>query len=601
MWISRFRLTNFSSFFDSDFIELSPGFNLFIGPNNSGKSALLRSLSNPLPNNPHKNEKAFRGSDLAVPSVQIDLNTTPTEIVRVFSRIGQDAFFPVENSSDSGVDRLLSFLRENENIILELQWSQGQNPQPRGNGSISALRNKDGYTSAHIGSINGGLRAHGTRGGPDSLGNMLTEPFGTVFHFDAQRLNVARSSFDTPHRLFSNARNLPAVLAHLQGARRPVFDIIEDHVIRILGGIQRITVAPKGSDFEILIWPDRESIFEELSFSLNDSGTGVGQLLSILTAVVTSEQSIIIIDEVNSFLHPTAVKKLLLLLRSDYPQHQYIISTHSADAISSCSAEKLYIVEREGFESRVREVSLSDADQAREVAGHLGFSMMDVFGLDRIIWVEGPTEEICFQYLIRAFGMDDGLDIGFAPVGSPSGFTNERRDQALVDIYDRAGKRLSPLLKGMAFALDREKLSDEEVEKQERSKRKLKLLPRRCLECFLLEPNAIANVLTELDSRQHHVEAVRGAIINLGPEVRLGASTHWNGAIENVEWLKRVDGARLISRLFDQLTDNRVEYRKTRDGISILRYIAEKTPEYLDELLKYLEKVIEICLRDSKP
>jgi hypothetical protein len=44
VYISKFRLRNFKSFADTGQIELRPGFNLVIGANNVGKSALVETL-----------------------------------------------------------------------------------------------------------------------------------------------------------------------------------------------------------------------------------------------------------------------------------------------------------------------------------------------------------------------------------------------------------------------------------------------------------------------------------------------------------------------------------------------------------------------------
>lgn len=604
MWISKFRVTSFSSFRDSGWIELDSRFNLFIGQNNSGKSAILRALSNPLPSNPHKDSNNFRGSNLHASQVSIDLEISLPEIISRFSAAGSIPTFPALQGASHQARMLEEYLNSDGRIIsLELERKANSEAAPRGGASISNFRS-DSNQSVLMSTIEGNsVKFTSGAPKPDNLSNLLSQKFGTIFYFDAQRLNVAVSGWDSPDKLHSNARNLPIVLAHLQGTRRPVFDKIEKHVVDILSGIERITVAPRqNNNYEILVWPDRNSNFEELSFSLDDSGTGVGQLLAILTAVVTSEQSIIIVDEINSFLHPAAVKKLLSLLRSEYPHHQYIISTHSADAISSCNAERIYIVNRTGFESSVKKIELEDANHAKEVAGTLGFSMMDVFGHERIVWVEGPTEEICFPYLIRKFGDPSDVDIGFSSVSSPSALTTGgRRDRAIVEIYERAGKQLAPLLRGMAFALDREKLSDDEVAKQERSKRKLRLLPRRCLECYLLVPAAITIAINDITDKKFSIVDVENCLRKNAEDVTLGASKFWNGDINNIDWLRRVDGANLLSKTFSDLSDKKIEYRKTRDAISILRNISDTDPSSLEELLAYLKKIVEIVRRDTPP
>lgn len=44
MHISKFQLNNFKSYLASSEIELSPGFNIIVGQNNVGKTALLEAL-----------------------------------------------------------------------------------------------------------------------------------------------------------------------------------------------------------------------------------------------------------------------------------------------------------------------------------------------------------------------------------------------------------------------------------------------------------------------------------------------------------------------------------------------------------------------------
>ncbi len=601
MWISRFKVDSFASFPETDWIALDPKFNLFVGKNNSGKSALLRALVPPLVDNPHKNSQAFRGNVLKTSQVYFDINITVSEIFDRLSALGIYPIFPVGDGKPDKVHQLQVLLdNPNNNLTLELARNAGNALFIPNGTSLANFRNSSHKSTTRATRDNNKVKLGRPGQESENIGVVATPEAGTVFHFAAQRLNVGRSGLNSPEKLSSDASNLPAVLAHLQGARRPIFDDIEAHAIDIIGGFERVTVVPKGNEFHILIWPSRNAIYEELAFELNESGTGIGQLLAILTAVVASENSVIIIDEINSFLHPAAVKKLLALLRSDYPQHQYIISTHSADTISSCSAERMYMIERHEYLSNIKEINLKVAQHAREVAGELGFSMMDVFGFDRMIWVEGPTEEVCFPYLVRHFAIGNLDGIGFAPVGSPSELTVAAKAQSVMDAYDRAGKQLSPLLRGMAFALDREGLSDDEVVRQERSKRKLRFLPRRCFESYLICPAAIAKVITDLDGREVSVDDVSAAL-NIGGEKQFHAPSAWNGDIANPDWLKRVDGAKLLAHLFASLTDNRVEFRKTRDAIELTRYIAEYQPEALEELVTYLGKILDVASKDTSP
>jgi predicted ATPase len=144
-----------------------------------------------------------------------------------------------------------------------------------------------------------------------------------MFYFSAERLNVGESPYQDAKRLSHNADNLAAVLATLQGSKGSTFDRLKQHLKGIFPTFGNLSVRPKpGSNLaEIVIWPTEAMDEPELGFPLSESGTGVGQVLAILSVVMTTTESVIIIDEINSFLHPGAVKTLLRLLQTEY-SHQ---------------------------------------------------------------------------------------------------------------------------------------------------------------------------------------------------------------------------------------------------------------------------------------
>jgi recombinational DNA repair ATPase RecF len=54
MNILEFKVENYKSWYDSGVVAISPGFNIIIGQNNVGKSALLEALSFTTSPNPHR-------------------------------------------------------------------------------------------------------------------------------------------------------------------------------------------------------------------------------------------------------------------------------------------------------------------------------------------------------------------------------------------------------------------------------------------------------------------------------------------------------------------------------------------------------------------
>jgi predicted ATP-dependent endonuclease of OLD family len=113
-------------------------------------------------------------------------------------------------------------------------------------------------------------------------------------------------------------------------------------------------------------------------------------------------QAVIVIDEINSFLHPAATKSLLRIAQTRYNKHQYIISTHSPDVIGESNAATVHLVRRAGYESSIERVDLSKVDHFRDLADQLGISMTDVFGAERIVWVEdrGNLFSLCLYIVM---------------------------------------------------------------------------------------------------------------------------------------------------------------------------------------------------------
>jgi recombinational DNA repair ATPase RecF len=59
MYISRFKIYNYKSFRESQDLELRPGFNVIVGQNDGGKTALLQAISLRFQYNPHRSLKTM--------------------------------------------------------------------------------------------------------------------------------------------------------------------------------------------------------------------------------------------------------------------------------------------------------------------------------------------------------------------------------------------------------------------------------------------------------------------------------------------------------------------------------------------------------------
>jgi AAA15 family ATPase/GTPase len=436
MYLSKFQLFNYKSFLDSGRLEFTPGINIIVGQNNSGKTALLEALALNFDNVPHRSIKT-----LPDPSSRIDEKSN-IEISLTFHK---DEFRALINQFPPHSVGILQpeykTMPPEQLVSLFKEWLD--NPHP----AQLIISSSDGN---NINELNQKVRLYQNLEDKDRIrvsrrnhykviSIELTndskfkfdkttewgskgEDFPTtifkhfrnrIYRFYAERLNIGSCSFGSNPQLASDASNLAEVLNILQGGgKKKVFERFNQYASAIFPYIKYISVRPKpqqerqlphSSKLEILVWSIEaaEHDREDLAFPLSTCGTGIGQALAILYVVLTSQEPrTIIIDEPQSFLHPGAAKKLVEILK-EFPQHQYFIATHSPMIIAAANPSTIVKLRYEDGETKASVMNSEDVKEQRSLLAELGVSLSDVFGADNILWVEGPTEERCFPLILE--------------------------------------------------------------------------------------------------------------------------------------------------------------------------------------------------------
>jgi predicted ATP-dependent endonuclease of OLD family len=170
---------------------------------------------------------------------------------------------------------------------------------------------------------------------------------------------------------------------------------------------------------------------------------------------MTSERpQTIIIDEPQSFLHPGAARKLIEFLKL-YPQHQFIIATHSATIIAATNPKTITLARFEDDESTLQQLDAVAEKGIQAALAELGIRLSDSFGADDILWVEGRTEEKCFPLIVEKLMRRTlmGTEIlGIRQTGDLEG----RDAKKVFEIYRSLAKGASLLPPAVAFILDEE-------------------------------------------------------------------------------------------------------------------------------------------------
>jgi len=625
MYISKFKITNYKSFRESQTLEFTQGFNIISGQNHSGKTALLEALGLNIVGNPHRSPKTvpardsipdqFSRGDVWFTVSQDELR----ELMRASGMGGSRVVRPVpgsdfanrigfrDDSRSSGASLLKAIFSEK---VLTFQlhyraqngqgidWFQRELPsyglyEPQGGkpnyNYLPFQIEPDGKLVPLEGVNSDANRA--------DIGVSLAPVFQRhIYRFAAERMNVGKGPHGANSLLAQNAANLPEVLGQLQHNPSRFRDL-NGRLSAILPQVKHVSVRATGAgQIEIVVWShDPESGREDLVVSLSDSGTGIGQVLAVLYVVMNSNRpQTIIIDEPQSFLQPGAARKLIEFLKT-YPQHQYIIATHSATIISAANPTTITLARFEGGETTLQQLDAEAEKGIEATMAELGVRLSDSFGADNILWVEGRTEEKCFRLVVEKLLKMPlmGTEIlGIRQTGDLEG----RHARRVFEIYRTLTKGSSLLPPAIAFILDQECRDDATKQQLFKLSGNLALfLPRRMYENYLLNPRAISEVATSIPSFREQpisVDEVQELIVARMSDVRYYCPGE--GMPQPAHQINTVDAVRILEELFTHLSDTRVSYEKVKHGTALTEWIIMHSPDDLQELTEVLRKALRV-------
>ncbi len=600
MYIAKFQVKNYKSFLSSQEVDLTSGFNVVVGQNNAGKTALVEALSLHFDNKYHISMKTSPSPgvllhDSFTSTVQIAFQLAEGEAEQLLINARSTFFMPLREGTDPGnqATKFLALLRQPEilqctyqpnNFVTTYLESLGELTDAtrlvefRVNISQRQLE----YTPNHY---RREQHSPDTLYGP-RLANILRD---RIYIFRAERF-VSQSPFGTQTVLLPNASNLAEVLHNLQSSNPTRFHRFNQHVSTIFPEIRGITVPPGtvGNQVQILVWsidPDTER--PDLAIPLSESGTGIGQVLAMLYVVLTAEYSrTIIIDEPQSFLNPGAVRKLIEILKQ-YSQHQFIITTHSPEVVSVVNPQTLFLLRKVEAETMIEQLDSAEAQDQKLLLSEVGARLSDVFGADNILWVEGATEELCFPHIVEKVlqrPLRGTKIIGVIQTGD----FESKHSELILQIYDRLTKGSGLIPPAVGFIFDREGRSEKEQDDLiRRSQKKVVFLPRRMYENYLLNPNAISSIMSQIEGFRD--SPVTPKEVELWLQCNCSDKKYCDSNISESErtgdeWMQNVHGAKLLETIFKEFSERRIEYDKVKYGVALTEWILENTPTDLTEV-----------------
>lgn len=396
----------------------------------------------------------------------------------------------------------------------------------------------------------------------------------------------------------ANIQKTPALLSEINERLRMILPQIYLAATQNLGPGYSNTMDNDRGFHEILIYQNEGSDVQA-AIPLSDCGTGVGQVLAILSIVVSSKYSrTIIIDEPQSFLHPGAVRKLMDVLRQ-YPQHQYIISTHSPQLLTTANPSTITLVTKErGKPSALKSISPSEQTDLTLCLEELGARLSDVFGADQVLWVEGKTESKCFPLIIEKLLNRPLLGTAIVHVDS-TGELEGKDAERVIKIYERLSEGGGLVPSTLGFIFDRENRTDAKIAELTKRLRgdRIRFLGRTMIENYFLNADALTEVMLKLDGFTE--SGVSSTKVKEWLDEKLARKQDKRYYPQNNDSKQRPDieiihGGHILEDLFAHFSEKRVGYDKPRHGLMLTEWLIGHQPEALNEVRSLLADALTI-------
>lgn len=581
MRLTKISIKNFKSFLERQDIFLQPGFNIFLGKNNSGKTTAFEILKLPhLVNDPHKSEKnikEFGDRNTEKSYYEVEMQIDLKNLTRAF---GESLLIPIPDHILNS-DQLPALKSEIESNNLHITFSCSQII----NSSFSTRLGKSNPAEAsqsqpviimQAGSneIPGSHTGSPNTTNPESYRNL-------IYTFSALRTPNSTCQLENEIKLRPDASNIAFCINHLQTKDAEGHKQLCSLLNRIFPEVKWIQAPPiQNNQVELeCLATHSENRRSDLAVPLKKMGTGIGNVIAILYILLTSRTSqVIAIDEPNSFLHPKALRELLQILETYGKEHQYILTGHSPEVLTSIEPATITYFEIENHSTKIKQFSKHQYHEFRSELSDLGIRMTDLHAKDRVLWVEGSTEEIVLPMLLRKFCPE--ISAGTAVLRVTHTGTFESKKVPITEVaqtYERlTTTSLAPPM--MAIILDKELRKEAEIQTIERaSNNKLRFLPYRMIENYVLSAPAIQAVL-----KNNCIET------NIADIENLLLATPLDGT--------RDDGANILKGIFYQLSGATLEFRKTTHTPELFEWILENNEEALSDLKKF---ILDVCKQDN--
>ena len=182
-------------------------------------------------------------------------------------------------------------------------------------------------------------------------------------------LNPHRRS-DTSQKAFGSlkdGRDLPRVLTTLYSNHRDIYEKMAATLKTMIPEMENLITRLEGETTT----PKIKEKNLKSSFDMNNLGSGVGELLILITLIfVVDKGGFICIEEPEIHHHASTQRKFFNFLKEESKNKQFFIATHSSIFTDKAEANSTYIVKKDKGQTDVVKVASEDFDKNCNRAGN---------------------------------------------------------------------------------------------------------------------------------------------------------------------------------------------------------------------------------------
>ena len=219
-------------------------------------------------------------------------------------------------------------------------------------------------------------------------------------------------------------------------------------------------------------------------FLAEANGSGIREALRVILDVEFQQPNIVLVEEPEIHLHPALETSIMRYLENISERCQVFISTHSTNFLDTADMSNVYLISKP---DSVQAQKLDFQEAADYLPRELGLKLSSLFLFDRLVLVEGPTDEAVIRAWAGALNVNlGGANVGFIPIGGVRNFRYFAAEAVLSFLAKRRAR--------LWFLVDRDERDEDDVRKlqaQTGDRATLVVLNQRELENYLVGPRAL--------------------------------------------------------------------------------------------------------------